>query len=179
MTGQQPPVAGGPGVVRVRLSGLPAGTEAMAALLTSCPGVNVLTGPDGPYPNRRPPGHRLFLTVQLTQPPLPKPEPPQEKETPMSSTCPECGEPAVHQPPDDLVPYQAHGTEPPQWSHPDRSSLCPVMTPDGYRPAGPGEPETAGPDVPIPYTLTPEAEAYLGALGAGLDPAAPEPEAEL
>ena len=59
-------------------SGCPAGpasTEAMAALLTSCPGVNVLTGPDGPYPNRRPPGHRLYLTVRLTPPP-PKPEPP-------------------------------------------------------------------------------------------------------
>ncbi len=71
----------------------------MAALLTSCPGVNVLTGPDGPYPNRRPPGHRLHLAVRLT-PPLPKPEPPQEKETPMSSTtCPECGEPAIHRPP--------------------------------------------------------------------------------
>ena len=61
-----------------------------------------------------------------------------------NTTCPECGDPAVHQPPDDLVPYQAHGTEPPQWSHPDRSALCPVMTPDGYRPAVPGEPETAG-----------------------------------
>ena len=151
----------------------------MAALLTACPGVDVLTGPDGPYPNRRPPGHRLYLTVRLTQPPLPKPEPPEEKETPMSSTCPECGEPAVHQPPEDLVPYQAHGTEPPQWSHPDRSALCPVMTPDGYRPAVPGEPETAGPDAPIPYTLTPQAAAYLDGLRAGLGPAAPEPEAEL
>ena len=73
-------------MVRVRLSGLPGDAEAMAALLTSCPGVDVLTGPDGPYPNRRQPGHRLYLTVQLTQPPLPKPEPPEEKETPMSST---------------------------------------------------------------------------------------------
>ena len=67
MTGQQRPAAGGPGVVRVRLSGLPGDAEAMAALLTSCPGVDVLTGPDGPYPNRRQPGHRLYLTVQLTQ----------------------------------------------------------------------------------------------------------------
>jgi hypothetical protein len=103
VTGQRPQVPGGPGVVRVRMSGLPGETEAMAALLTSRPGVAVLTGPDGPYPNRRQPGHRLYLIVQLTQPPLPTPEPPEEKETPMSSTCPECGEPAVHRPavPDD------------------------------------------------------------------------------
>ena len=96
-----------------------------------------------------------------------------------NTTCPECGEPAIHQPPEDLVPYQAHGAEPPQWSHPDRSALCPVMTPDGYRPAAPAEPETAGPDTPIPFTLTPQAAAYLDGLAAGPGPAAPEPEADL
>ena len=166
-------------MVRVRLSGLPGRRRSHGRAPCGRPGVNVLTGPDGPYPNRRPPGHRLYLTVQLTQPPPPKPEPPEAKEPPMSNTCPECGEPAVRRPPDDLVPYQAHGTEPPQWSHPDRSALCPVMTPDGYRPAVPGEPETAGPDAPIPFTLTPEAAAYLDGLRAGLGPAAPDPEAEL
>ena len=164
-------------MVRVRLSGLPGGAEAVAALLAACPGVEVLTGPDGPYPNRRQPGHRLYLTVSS---PAATQARTQTKEPPMTNTtCPECGDPAVHQPPDDLVPYQAHGTEPPQWSHPDRSALCPVMTPDGYRPAVPGEPETAGPDAPIPYTLTPQAERTWTAPGAGLGPAAPEPEADL
>jgi hypothetical protein len=52
-------------VVRVRLSGLPGAPEAVAALLASCPGVEVLTGPDGPYPNRRQPGHRVYLLVRV------------------------------------------------------------------------------------------------------------------
>ena len=56
------------GVVQVRLSGHPAGTTALAAALASIPAVQILTGPDGPYPNRRQPGHRLYLTVQIASP---------------------------------------------------------------------------------------------------------------
>jgi hypothetical protein len=55
-----------PGVIHVRLSGLPADADALAAVLAAVPGLEVLTGPDGPYPNRRSPGHRLYLTVRLT-----------------------------------------------------------------------------------------------------------------
>ena len=93
-----------------------------------------------------------------------------------NTTCPECGEPAVHRSPDDLVPYRAHGTTPPEWSHPDGSALCPVMTPDGYRPAVPATPGTpggtaqqepatppgAGPD-PAPATTPTTASAPAGA----------------
>jgi hypothetical protein len=143
-----------PGVVQVRLSGLPADAEALAAVLAAAPGVQILTGPDGPYPNRRQPGHRLYLTLRLT-PPITNAPAAQMEGTQMSdTTCPECGEPAVHRPPDDLVPYQAYSTPPPQWSHTDSSALCPVMTPDGYQPAVPADPE----NTPIPCTLTPQAE---------------------
>ncbi|MHB1597148.1 MAG: hypothetical protein ACYCO9_16885 [Streptosporangiaceae bacterium] len=51
--------------------------------------------------------------------------------------CPGCGEDAVPQPPADLTPWQAHGLAVPEWSHPDRSSLCPVIGPTGYEPARP------------------------------------------
>jgi hypothetical protein len=52
--------------------------------------------------------------------------------------CPECGEPAASRPPDDLVPYEAHGLEQPAWSHRDGSPLCPVPGPSGgYEPASP------------------------------------------
>ena len=61
-----PQAAEGPGVVRVRLSGQSGAPEDLAALLAGCPGAEILTGPDGPYPNRRQPGHRLYLTVRLT-----------------------------------------------------------------------------------------------------------------
>jgi hypothetical protein len=54
--------------------------------------------------------------------------------------CPECGEEAVNQPTTDLVPWEAHGMERPQWSHRDGSSLCPVIGPSGgYEPAQPRE----------------------------------------
>ncbi len=43
----------------------------------------------------------------------------------------------------------------------------------------PVEPEAADPDAPIPYTLTPKAEAYLAGLPTELSPAEPEPEASL
>jgi hypothetical protein len=57
-------------------------------------------------------------------------------------SCPECGEPAVHQPPTDLTPWQAHGRERPWWSHADGSALCPVTGPDGYEPATPVRAQT-------------------------------------
>jgi hypothetical protein len=53
-------------------------------------------------------------------------------------TCPECGETAINQPPIDDVPWEAHGLARPEWSHRDRSSLCPVIGPSGgYEPARP------------------------------------------
>ena len=67
MTRQDRPA---PGVVHVRLTGVPADAGALAAVLAGSPGVQTLTGPDGPYPSRRQPGHRLYLTVRLTQPPI-------------------------------------------------------------------------------------------------------------
>ena len=63
MSGQDRPA---PGVVQVRLSGHQADAGALAAVLASIPAVQILSGPDGPYPNRRQPGHRLYLTVRLT-----------------------------------------------------------------------------------------------------------------
>ena len=57
------------GVVQVRLSGGQGDAAAVAGLLAAVPGVEILTGPDGPYPNRRQPGHRLYLTVRLAKPP--------------------------------------------------------------------------------------------------------------
>ena len=65
MTRQDRPA---PGVVHVRLTGVPADADALAAVLAGSPGVQILTGPDGPYPSRHRPGHRLYLTVRLTQP---------------------------------------------------------------------------------------------------------------
>ena len=54
-----------PGVVKVRLSGQAPGTEALIEILSSTPGVEILTGPDGPYPNHRDAGERVYLTVRL------------------------------------------------------------------------------------------------------------------
>jgi hypothetical protein len=52
----RPPAGQAAGVVKVRLSGdLPA-LAALAALLASHPAADILTGPDGPYLNRREPG---------------------------------------------------------------------------------------------------------------------------
>src|SRR5215510_15557545 len=57
--------------------------------------------------------------------------------------CPQCGEEAVNTPPTDPVPWAAHGTDQPQWSHTDGSSLCPVLGGSGgYAPAQP-QPKTA------------------------------------
>jgi hypothetical protein len=56
VTGQGPLA---PGAVQVRLTGGQDDVSAVAAVLASCPGVEILTGPDGPYRNRRQSGHRL------------------------------------------------------------------------------------------------------------------------
>ena len=63
-----------PGVVQVRLSGHLADAGALAAVLAGIPAVQILSGPDGPYPSRRWPGHRLYLTVRLTPAPITEPE---------------------------------------------------------------------------------------------------------
>ena len=71
----KPVTAGGgqaPGMVKVRLSGAPADLEAVTALLAAGTGVEVLTGPDGPYPNRRDAGARVYLTIR-TGPARPPP----------------------------------------------------------------------------------------------------------
>jgi hypothetical protein len=80
--------------------------------------------------------------------------------------CPECGEEAIHQPPADLVPWEAHEIARPEWSHKDGSSLCPVIGPSGgYQPAQPepgrAEPDTrtARPDPPATMRPTPRADA--------------------
>ena len=63
--------------------------------------------------------------------------------------CPGCGEDAVAEPPADLVPWQAHGRAVPEWSHRDRTSLCPVIGPAGYEPAEPQAADAqAGTEVP-------------------------------
>ena len=120
-------------MVHVRLTGVPADAEALAAVLAGTPGVQILTGPDGPYPSRRQPGHRLYLTVRFTQPPITSAPTARMEGNPMSTD--------------------------------------PATTAPG--------PEAADPAAPIPYTLTPQADAYLDALHAGLSPAGPEPEASL
>lgn len=55
----------------------------------------------------------------------------------MNHVCPECGEPAVQQPPTEPVPWHAHGLPTPSWSHRDGTALCPVVGPGGYQPAEP------------------------------------------
>ena len=71
VSGQDRPA---PGVVQVRLSGHLADAGALAAVLAGIPAVQILSGPDGPYPSRRQPGHRLYLTVRLTRAATTEPE---------------------------------------------------------------------------------------------------------
>ena len=44
--------------------GAPADLETVTALLAAAANVEVLTGPDGPYPNRRDAGARVYLTIR-------------------------------------------------------------------------------------------------------------------
>lgn len=53
-----------PGVVEIRLSGTHADTDKLLAVLEAAPGVEVLTW-SAAYPNRRSPGHRVYLIVRL------------------------------------------------------------------------------------------------------------------
>jgi hypothetical protein len=64
MTRQQAGQA--PGIVKVRLSGAAGDVAAVAALLTDyadC-GIDVIEQ-SAPYPNRRDPGERVYLTVRI------------------------------------------------------------------------------------------------------------------
>jgi hypothetical protein len=77
--------------------------------------------------------------------------------------CPQCGEDAVHQPPEDLVPWQAQGMIRPEWSHQDGTSLCPVTGPSGYQPA---QPQPAQPE---PGPATPSQPAAEAGWAGGRD----------
>jgi hypothetical protein len=56
-----------PGVLRLRVSGAGADIDALAGLLAGLPAVQVLDR-SAPYPNRRDPGERVYLTVQVSPP---------------------------------------------------------------------------------------------------------------
>jgi hypothetical protein len=53
-----------PGVVQVRLLGALPGLAALAQLVASLPGLEILTA-HGPRPNRYDPGGRVYLTVRI------------------------------------------------------------------------------------------------------------------
>ncbi len=55
------------GVVKVRLSGAPADVEMLATLLADYAGSGLdVIDRSAPYPNRRDPGVRVYLTLQIT-----------------------------------------------------------------------------------------------------------------
>lgn len=56
-----------PGVVKVRLSGEHGDVEDLAEVLTASPAVEVLDR-SAPYPNRRDPGVRVYLTLRISEP---------------------------------------------------------------------------------------------------------------
>ena len=65
VTAREPGTAAG--VVKVRLSGAPDDVAAVAALITDydgAPGIEIIER-SAPYPNRRDPGERVYLTVRL------------------------------------------------------------------------------------------------------------------
>ena len=66
MTGQGPQA---PGVIQVRLTGHQDDTATAASVLAVAPGLEILTGPDGPYRPGARPASGLYLTVRLTPPP--------------------------------------------------------------------------------------------------------------
>lgn len=71
MTGQ---AGQAPGVVRVRLSGAPEDLEVVAEVLGGYPGAGVeVLDQSAPYPNRRDPGQRVYLTLRITEPPEGRP----------------------------------------------------------------------------------------------------------
>jgi hypothetical protein len=63
VTGQPGPAAG---VVKIRLSGASGEVAVVAALLTGYNGCGIeVIGQSAPYPNRRDPGERVYLTVRI------------------------------------------------------------------------------------------------------------------
>ena len=57
-----------PGVVQITLAGSPFGLDVLTAILGGLRAVEILTGPDGPYPDRREAGERVYLTVRIGTP---------------------------------------------------------------------------------------------------------------
>jgi hypothetical protein len=56
-----------PGIAKVRLSGAAADTEMLAMLLADYAGSGIdVIERSAPYPNRRDPGVRVYLTLQIT-----------------------------------------------------------------------------------------------------------------
>jgi hypothetical protein len=54
------------GVVKIRLSGAAGDVEVLAGVLGSSPAAEVIDR-SAPYPNRRDPGERVYLTVRITE----------------------------------------------------------------------------------------------------------------
>jgi hypothetical protein len=53
-----------PGVVKIRLSGAAGDVEVLAGVLSASPAAEVIDR-SSPYPNRRDPGERVYLTVRI------------------------------------------------------------------------------------------------------------------
>ena len=56
-----------PGVVKIRLSGEAADSALLAAIIAASPAVEVIEQ-SAPYPSRRDPGERVYLTVRVARP---------------------------------------------------------------------------------------------------------------
>jgi hypothetical protein len=56
---------------------------------------------------------------------------------PYAAACPECFQTAIREEPADQIPWQEFGVEQPQWTHANRSYLCPRQGPDGPHPGKP------------------------------------------
>jgi hypothetical protein len=66
VTGQAGPA---PGVVKIRLSGAAEDLEVVAEVLAGYPGAGVeVLDRSAPYPNRRDPGVRVYLTLRIAAP---------------------------------------------------------------------------------------------------------------
>ncbi len=82
-----------PGVVKVRLAGALPDLAALTGLLAAVPFIEILTGPDGPYPNRRDAGERVYLTARIHPPSTTSPHgasagPPRNPAAPLPHTPP-------------------------------------------------------------------------------------------
>ena len=66
-TAGRAPSPAAPGVVQVRLLGSQPELTALAALVGSLPGLEILTA-RGPRPNRYDPGEQVYLTVRIDLP---------------------------------------------------------------------------------------------------------------